>query len=264
MVDQRKKGEEEGEGHKPYITIKLTIKMKIIKNSEEKIIFRLKTNETLANSIRRSVGLVPTMAIDEVEISRNDSPLYDETLAHRLGLVPLKLNKTLKEGAVLKFKLDSKKEGKIYSGDIKGDVEVVYDKIPLTLLNQNQEIKLKGKTKIGIGREHSKFYPGILFYRNANEITLGKEFEKEIRSTFPKNEIKPKASKILIKDDQEKPLLDFCEGLAQKNKKPISIEETGEIIFTLESFGQMKAKEILKKTIEILKKNLKLIPKSLK
>jgi len=238
--------------------------MKVIKNSDEKIIFGLKTNESLANAIRRSIGLVPTMAIDEVEISRNDSPLYDETLAHRLGLIPLKFDKTWKSGMVLKFKMDSKKEGKIYSGDIKGDIDVVYDKIPITLLNNNQEIKIKGKTRIGIGREHSKFYPGILFYRNANEITIGKEFEKEIRHTFPNNEVKVKGIKILVKDDQGKPLLDFCEGLAQKNKKPIDTKETGELIFTIESFGQMKAKEILKKTLEILKKDLKLIPKAIK
>ena len=64
-----------------------------VKNSDEKLVFTLKTSENLANAIRRSVGLIPAMAIDEVEISRNDSPLYDETLAHRIGLIPLKHEK---------------------------------------------------------------------------------------------------------------------------------------------------------------------------
>ncbi|NCN52104.1 DNA-directed RNA polymerase subunit D [archaeon] len=238
--------------------------MKMIKNTNEKQVFKIKTNENVANAIRRSVGLIPTMAIDEVEISRNDSPLYDETLAHRMGLVPIKNDKSFKEGDVLKFKLDSKKEGTVYSGDIKGDVEVVYDKIPITLLSVEQEMKIKGKTKMGIGRDHAKFSPGTIFFRDVTEITMDKEFEKDISSKFPQNEIKAKASKIVVKDDQEKTLLDFCEGLAQKNKKKIEVEETGEMLFTVESFGQIKAEDVFKKAIDILKKEVKQIPKELK
>jgi len=238
--------------------------MKMIKNIDEKQVFKMRMSENIANAIRRSVGLIPTIAIDEVEISRNDSPLYDETLAHRLGLVPIKSEKSLKEGDTLKFKLESKKEGTVYSGDIKGDVEVIYGKIPLTILNGDQELKVKGKTKMGTGREHAKFSPGLLFYRDITEITMDKEFEKEISEKFPQNEIKIKGSKITFRDDQERTLLDFCEGLVQKAKKKIEVEETGEFLFTIESFGQMKAEEIFKKAVDILKKELKQIPKELK
>ena len=41
----------------------------------------MKVNESLANAIRRCVSLIKTMAVDEVEISRNDSALYDEQAA---------------------------------------------------------------------------------------------------------------------------------------------------------------------------------------
>jgi len=238
-------------------------KRTMIKNTDEKQVFKLKINETLANAIRRSIGLIPTIAIDEVEISRNDSPLYDETLAHRMGLVPLKFEKSMKEGDSLKFKLNSKKEGMVYSGEIKGDVEVVYDKIPLTLLGKDQEIKIKGKTKMGTGREHAKFSPGLLFFRDVVEITLDKEHEKEISEKFP-NEIKVKGNKITLKDDQEKTLLDFCEGLVQKSSGKIDVEETGDMIITVESFGQMKAEDVFKKAVNELKKDLKQISKSLK
>ncbi len=236
----------------------------MIKNTPEKQVFKLKTNETLANAIRRGAGLIPVMAIDEVDISRNDSALYDETLAHRIGLIPIKFEKGWKEDTVLKFKIDSKKDGYVYSEEIKGEFEPVYGKIPLTLLNANQELKLKGRTRMGTGRDHAKFTPGIIFFRDIVEINMDKEFEKEISRVFPEEEIKTKGSKISIVDDKEKTILDFCEGLAQKNRKKITLEETGNLLFVVESFGQMKAEDIFKKSIEILKKDLKEISKAVK
>jgi DNA-directed RNA polymerase subunit D len=231
--------------------------MKLIKKTPEKVIFIEKTNESLINSIRRSVGLIPIMAIDELEISKNDSALYDETIAHRLGLIPIKMEKSWKEDTVLKLKLNVKKEGFVYSGDIKGECEFVHDKIPITLLKKDQELKIKATTKMGLGKNHAKFSPGILFYRNLNEITMDKSFEEEIRKIFLDANISTKGDKIIIKDEGEKSLLDFCEGLAVKNKKKIEIKDTGEIVVTIESFGQISAEEIFKKSIEALKKRLK-------
>jgi len=68
--------------------------MEIITKSPEKIVFIAKINESLANSIRRSVGLTSIMAIEELEILKNDSALYDETIAHRMGLIPIKMDKS--------------------------------------------------------------------------------------------------------------------------------------------------------------------------
>jgi len=233
--------------------------MKLLKKSDEKLVFLAKTNESLANSIRRSVSLIPIMAIEEVEISRNDSPLYDETIAHRLGLIPLKMKKAYRKDESLKFKLNSKKEGYVFSEEIKGDIEVVDGNFPITLLNKGQELKIKGTTRIGLGKEHAKFSPGIIFYRNVCEILLDKEFEKTIKHVFPDNEMVQKGNKILIKDDKEKPLADFCEGLAYKNKKEIKVENGKELIFTIESFGQLKADEIFRRSIENLEKELKIV-----
>lgn len=231
--------------------------MNIIKKTDEKLIFSLKTTESLANAIRRSVYSIPIMAIDELEIAKNDSALYDETVAHRIGLIPIKMDKSWKEDSVLKFKLNAKKEGYVYSGDISGDVEIVYDRIPLTLLKSDQEMKIKGTTKMGTGNEHSKFLPGLVVYRNVCEITLDKEFEDVIRKVFPEADMKTKGDKIIVTDNLATSIVDFCEGLAVKNKKESNTKNTGEIIFTIESFGQIKAEEIFKEALKVLKKDLK-------
>ena len=48
------------------------------------------TNAAFANVLRRNIiNKVPVMAIEDVEFRKNSSVLYDEIVAHRLGLVPL-------------------------------------------------------------------------------------------------------------------------------------------------------------------------------
>ena len=65
------------------------------KNKDKtKISFLIKgIHYTYANALRRIIiNKVPTMAIENVEIRKNSSALYDEMVAHRLGLIVLKTN----------------------------------------------------------------------------------------------------------------------------------------------------------------------------
>lgn len=234
-------------------------KMETINKTDDKYIFKAEIEDSLVNSIRRYVNQIPITAIDEVEISKNDSPLYDETLAHRLGLIPLKQG-SKKEG---KLKLNSHENGMVYSGSLKGDFEVVYDKIPITLLSEGQEIELSAKVSMGKGQEHAKFSPGIMNYREVSEIHLDKEIAEKLKSSLPNVEIKQKGDKYVIIDDKEKEITDICEGIAEKHGKKIETKTTADMIITLESFGQIDAKSIFTKAIEALKKDLTEVSKKL-
>jgi DNA-directed RNA polymerase subunit D len=226
--------------------------MELINKKDNKIVFKEEIDESIANAIRRYLNEIPVLAVDEVEISKNDSPLYDETIAHRIGLIPLKMDKTSKETSL---KLVVKNEGKVYSGDIKGNLKPVYEKIPITSLNKNQELELIAHTKFGKGKEHSKFSPGIMFYRNVLEIKVDKSLYDKIKKII-KNEIKEKGDKIIIIDDKEKEIVDICEGVCDKEEKKAELEIKKDLIVGVESFGQMDVKEIFKKSIEELKKDL--------
>lgn len=236
--------------------------MKKIEETEDQIVFVVDMSETLANSIRRYINQILVMAVDEVEISRNDSALYDEAIAHRIGLIPLKTEKSVNEKSTGKLKLDVSKEGIVYSGSLKGNTSIVYDKIPITMLAEEKELQLTAFIRPGRGAEHAKFSPGLMFYRNVSEITLDKEFYDEIKKTFPDLEIKEKGNKITVFDNKKTEVLDFCEGLANRKRKKAEIVTTEEIIITMESFGQMKPEDVFKKSIDALRKDLSSIQKS--
>ena len=236
--------------------------MKKIEKTESQIIFTAEIGETIANSIRRYINQVPVLAVDEIEISKNDSALYDETVAHRIGLIPLKMDTAAKKPK--KLKLDAKKEGMVYSRELKGSPAVVYKNIPITTLNNTQELQLVATVKAGKGSEHSKFSPGLMFYRNVAEIIIDKEFYEEIRKVCPGAEIQEKGNKIIIIDNKKREIADVCEGIANKNKKKAEINPISELIITVESFGQISVEDIFKKAIETLKKDLTSVAKEIK
>lgn len=137
-------------------------------------------DRSYANAVRRFIiSEVPTMAIDEVVILENSSVLYDELLAHRLGLLPLKTD-------LERYRLPEKCDCKnplgcsncrvllvldthstdqvktIYSGDlVSEDTEVVpiSPRIPIVKLAPGQKIKLEAYAKLGKGKEHAKWQP---------------------------------------------------------------------------------------------------------
>ncbi|MCK5149938.1 DNA-directed RNA polymerase subunit D [Candidatus Pacearchaeota archaeon] len=236
--------------------------MKIIEKKENKIVFITQIEESLSNALRRYLNQIPIIAIDELEISKNDSPLYDETISHRVGLIPIKTKKNVSEKEEIKFKLNSKKEGFVYSEDLGGD-EIVYGKIPITTLKKGQELEFVATAKVGKGSEHSKFSPGIMFHRNISEIIMDKEFYKDVREICPNKEIKEKGNKIIILDDQQKEVCDVCEGICERVGKSAETKPTKELIITIESFGQLEVEEIFEKSIEFLKKDLTEISKKL-
>ena len=233
--------------------------MKIIEKKTHKIVFSAEINRSLSNAIRRYTLQIPVVAIDEVEIVKNDSPLYDETLAHRLGLVPLKAGKKV-EG---KMNLSSNKEGLVYSGELKGDAEVIYDKIPLTLLGKGQEVEFKVTLTTGTGSQHSKFSPGLMFYREINEIILDKDLLDGTIKNLPEIKITEKGSKAIILDDGEKEVTSLFEEMAEEKNKHIEINPTNKVLINLETFGQLSVEDIFKKSIDTLKKDLNEISKKI-
>ena len=138
---------------------------------------------SFANSLRRVIiSEVPTMAIDMVQVIENTSPLFDDFVVHRIGLVPLvsedidkyvfPLKCSCKEGCSscqvlfdISVKCD-KETMDVTSKDIKpknSDCKVkpveYDDPIVLTKLKKGQSINMTLTAKKGVGQTHAKWSP---------------------------------------------------------------------------------------------------------
>jgi DNA-directed RNA polymerase subunit D len=213
--------------------------IKIIKKSDEKISFSTDMPINLANAVRRSVNYIPILAIDALEISKNDSALYDEIIAHRAGLIPLK-NENLrlpeecgceKEDGCgkcsIKLKLSASGPCTVYSTDLSPKSIVLY-KMPLVILDKDQELEFVAIAKMGLGKTHAKFNPGLMYYKYAEDA------DGEDEASFKK--------------------------LIEESKK----DSKKEIAVFIESWGQIKAKEIFTESIETLNKEIKDLVKKIK
>ena len=193
--------------------------IKILESSDSHVKLLLKgIDRVYANALRRfAISEVPCMAIDEIVIHENSSVLYDEILAHRLGLIPLT---TDLEGYILPQDCDCKTSlgctkcrvllvldavatdevKTIYSGDLVSEdtrVKPYVDNIPIIKLAPSQKIKLEAYAKLGKGRHHAKWQPVTI--STLTDTDNDSEFHLTLESTgsLPANEILLQATSIL-------------------------------------------------------------------
>jgi DNA-directed RNA polymerase subunit D len=232
--------------------------MDIVQKTPEKLILRGNIPEHLANAVRRSVSEVPVLAVDEVEIFKNDSALYDEVIAHRVGLIPLKTEKSMSEKTKIDLKLTAKGPGYIYASQLEGPAQIVYPQIPITLLNENAKLELVATATLGTALDHAKYSPGMLYYRHLLEV----------KSSPKVDEIIQKSKFALIKPQKSgsKWICDLAESEVDEIEKfdKGSVSDSKELLIIVESFGQLQAADIFEGAIKVLSSNLDSFEKEIK
>ena len=146
-------------------------------------------NEVFANTLRRTIiSNVPVFAVDEIAIIKNDSPMYDETIAHRIAMIPFTYSDkytrkdecTCNQGCdkcSVTLTLNKRGKASVYSGDFKSSDNKVTPLLPdilITKLGENLEFNIEAKAIIGTLKEHAKFQNSItsISYSKPNEITF--------------------------------------------------------------------------------------------
>jgi DNA-directed RNA polymerase subunit D len=174
------------EGHKPV----------------EWVRFKLRAPVSFANALRRViVSEVPVLAIEDVNMLQNNSAIYDEMLALRLGLVPIHAD--TKEywkdrDFRVAFILKGEGPGTLFSKDLQPmdpEMAPAFPDIPIVKMVEGQEIELEAWATVGTAKEHAKWQAGHAFYKQTGEQEF--DFYVESFGQMPARELVRRAAQIL-------------------------------------------------------------------
>lgn len=243
---------------------------------EEKLSFLIKdSNPAFVNALRDAmINKVPTLAIETVEFRKNNTVLYDEIIAHRLGLIPIKTDLKSYElpdecsckgkgcaKCQLKLTLIANATGVVQSSKLKSKdpkAGPVSDKIPIVKLLKGQGLVLEATAVLGRGKEHAKWVPCLAYYKYKPVINIVKEPKnpQKVADSCPLKIFKVKDGKLVVdKDSLMK--CHLCEACAEASEGAIELAENDqEFVFYVESWGQLSCKEIVTQAIDIFQKDL--------
>lgn len=225
------------------------------------------------NAIRRICTVeVPTLAIEDVDIYKNDAKIFDEALAHRLGLIPLT---TDLDSMVLASECDCedhcprcsvslllKEKGPktVYSKDLKSQdpqLKPTYDTIPIMKLKEGEEVELEAIAQLGIGLEHAKWQPTTACaYKYYPKITIDAEKCESCAKCVeecPRGilEFDEKNNKVTILDIENCSMCKTCAKGCESDAITVEGQE-GKFIFRIETDGSLPPEEVLTRACDIL------------
>lgn len=231
----------------------------------------------LVNSLRRVlISEVPKLAINDVILYDNNSGLFDEIVAHRVGLlpVPTDLNAlNFRDACVcsgqgcpnctVRYTLSKEGPGMVYSRDLQPEnskLAIPDPDIPIVELLKGQRLILEAEAILGRGREHAKWqacsgvgYRYVPVIRNTKE-TLDTLIQAA--RTVPADAARMVKGKEEVFDaDGIVTLSDAALDAAERQGVSIKWDET-RFQFHFETDGSLTPQQALLKAVEILRGRL--------
>src|SRR3989344_1358087 len=247
------------------------MEVKLLGKQGDRVKFLIKgIDNAYANTLRRLIiDYVPALAIDEVNFLKNSSALYDEIIAHRLGLIPLKTDiksysiKELKgeKTATTQLTLTLKAEGPstVYSEELKckdPKIKPVYQKIPIVKLAKGQNLQIEAIATLGNGKEHAKFSPALAYFNAYPKVDVKKPTKaQDAIKVCPKNVFKMSNKNVYVENLENCDLCMACVDACGEDTVSVEGSKT-DFIFYIEPWGQLKPKEILDAAIDIFNDKL--------
>lgn len=222
----------------------------------------------LANALRRiMMSEVPTLAIEWVDFLNNTSALFDEVVAHRLGMMPLQFDpkkfnfagecKCKGKGCPLcqvVFMLEKSGPSTAYSGDMKSSNRAVKPSspdFPIVKLLKGQNLKLEAFAVLGKGKDHAKWQAANVSYQYLPQLEV-KDFKnlKKLISACPKGILGIKKRKLVLIDPFTCDECRICEDVSGKGVEIKS--DPNKFVFRVESISGLDPKHIILEAARIL------------
>lgn len=232
-----------------------------------------------AAELRRiMISEVPTMAVQYAELAENDSGLFDEMLAHRVGLIPLTFDKK-----AFNLPLECKCEGKgcsqcqvtlvldkvgpctVFAKDMKSTDESVKPmdgNIIIAELQENQKLKFDAVASLGFGKDHAKHQAAIVGYSYYPKLVVNKDAEIKKLVSLANEAVEVSGEKVTIKDPTKYQLILAFED---ESNGAVTLEgDPNRIIFTVESVSGLQPAEIFMHAVAKLDEKLSDFAKEVK
>lgn len=261
-------------------------KLTVDGNEDYEARFVLKNSfPAFANALRRTIMMdVPTIAIEDVIMIENTTAMFDEYIAHRLGLIPLwsdvdDLNRIedcdcdmagcnmCTVGLSITQETDKTNEKMVYSKDLDPLDHRIYpinDEIPIMKMGPDQRLILEAIARFGTGREHAKFNPvGTLGYQYEPIIEIKKDvvFEKSVSDICPRDVFKFDDGKLTIKDKYNCNLCQLCVKEADETGSGgLTVHgEPYNLLFNIRGTGSLYIDQIVLRASEIVDQKVDLL-----
>ena len=259
--------------------------IEILEMTERKMSFILKdSTPAMANALRRTILTdIPKMAIDKVEFHlgpimkdgreyESITPLFDEIIAHRLGMVPVPTDLQLfvpqsecscgGEGCpscTIMYSLNKIGPCTVLSGDLiplgNPDLKVKDEFIPIVELADGQAVLIYTIATMGIAKKHVKWQVANgVGYKYAPIVKLDaakcKGCEKCL-SECPSRVFAKDGKKVKVAEPLKCVLCDSCLTFCPNAAITVEADEKN-FVFKFETDGSLSAEAVLNKAAALL------------
>lgn len=261
------------------------MEIEILEMAERKCRFILKdSTPAMANALRRTMMAdIPKMAIDTVEFHlgsiemdgkdyESTTPLFDEIIAHRLGMVPIPTDYGLfnfkdqctcnGEGCPnceIMYSLNKHGPCTVLSGDLQPlgsqDLKVKDEEIPIVELADGQSVLIYAHAVMGTAKQHAKWQvaisPAYGYLPVVKVVKPETNAAEDIVKLCPKHVFEVENGKLVAKRPLDCILCKSCMEDADSEAVEVSSDDSN-FIFGFETDGSLTAQQVLDKAVEIL------------
>ena len=264
--------------------------IKILEMEERKCRFILtNASPAKANALRRTLLTdIPKMAIDTVDFHlgpidvdgrefESITPLFDEIIAHRLGMVPVP---TRPDGFEFNFKdectcggvgcpnctfmysLNKHGPCTVLSGDMmpvgSDSFRVCDPNIPIVELADRQSVLIYAHVVKGTARKHVKWQVANgVGYKYMPVIEIGNVMDpEEVAKKCPKKVFEVVDGKLKVVDGKLYDCI-LCETCSETDSEVKLTSKDDEFVFTFETDGSLTAQQVLDEAVKILSDSAK-------
>ena len=263
------------------------MQIEIVEMEDRKAKFILRNSSpAMANALRRTMLQdIPKMAIDKVEfhlgpIMQDDkeyesvTSLFDEIIAHRLGLIPVPTNDQFTfqkdcscggvgcPGCTIMYSLNKVGPGTVLSGDLMplGDstLKVKDEAIPIVELTDTQAVLIYATAVMGTAKQHVKWQAAFgVGYSYMPTVTInadkaGVAEVQEAAASYP-GLFKVEGGKLVVDDIYR--ACTYGKAVEQdpvlQDAVTVEWDDTA-FVFKYETDGSLTARQVLDKAVEIL------------